>query len=134
MLTSLLLADKDISLLPFILKVAHGKKPYLSVYGSDYDSPDGTGVRDYIHVLDLVEAHLRGLDFMDEQEGFRVFNLGSGQGYTVLETVKSFEKTNKVSIPIQYEARRPGDLFEVYADTTWSYGQMWCMALGGLPV
>ena len=87
------------------------------MYGKDYDSPDGTGVRDYIHVLDLVNAHLRGLDFMAHNEGFRVFNLGSGQGYSVLETVKSFEKINHTSIPIQYEARRPGDLFEVYADT-----------------
>jgi len=69
-------------------------------------------------VLDLAEAHLRGLDFMEHNDGFRVFNLGSGQGYTVLETVKCFEKTNKLSISIQYEARRPGDLFEVYADTT----------------
>jgi len=117
-LTSPLLADTDASLLSSILKVAHGNKPYLSVYGNDYDSPDGTGVRDYIHVLDLARAHLRGLDFIENNEGFRVFNLGSGQGYSVLETVKCFEKVNKLSIPIQYEARRSGDLFEVYADTT----------------
>jgi len=117
-LTSLLLADSDSSLLASILKVAHGEKPYLSVYGNDYDSSDGTGIRDYIHVLDLVDAHLRALDFMEDNEGFHVFNLGSGQGYSVLETVKCFEKINNVSIPIQYEARRPGDLFEVYADTT----------------
>jgi UDP-glucose 4-epimerase len=117
-LTSLLMGDADASLLSSILKVAHGKKPHLSVYGHDYDSPDGTGIRDYIHVLDLADAHLRGLDFMEHQEGFHVFNLGSGQGYSVLETVKCFEKINKLSIPIQYEERRPGDLFEVYADTT----------------
>jgi len=117
-LTSLLLADTDASLLSSILKVAHGKKSYLSVYGNDYDSADGTGVRDYIHVLDLADAHLRALDFMESNEDFHVFNLGSGQGYSVLETVKCFEKVNKLSIPIQYEARRPGDLFEVYADTT----------------
>lgn len=117
-LTSLLLHDADSSLLSSILKVAHGKKSYVSIYGNDYDSPDGTGVRDYIHVLDLVAAHVRALDVIDEQEGFRVFNLGSGKGYSVLETVKCFEKTNKLSIPVQYESRRPGDLFEVYADTT----------------
>lgn len=117
-LTSLLLGDTDASLLSSILKVAHGKKPYLSVYGNDYDSVDGTGVRDYIHVLDLAEAHLRGLDFMEHNTGFSVFNLGSGQGYTVLETVKCFEKINNMTIPLQYETRRAGDLFEVYADTT----------------
>jgi UDP-glucose 4-epimerase len=117
-LTSLLLADTDASLLSSILKVAHGKKPHLSVYGNDYDSVDGTGVRDYIHVLDLAEAHLRGLSFMEKNKGFAVFNLGSGQGYTVLETVRCFEKINNMTIPLQYEARRAGDLFEVYADTT----------------
>ncbi|MDF1683539.1 MAG: UDP-glucose 4-epimerase GalE [Legionellaceae bacterium] len=117
-LTALLLGDADASLLSSILKVAHGKKPHLSVYGHDYDSLDGTGIRDYIHVLDLADAHLRGLDFMEHHDGFQLFNLGSGQGYSVLETVKCFEKINNISIPIQYEARRPGDLFEVYADTT----------------
>ena len=123
-LTSHLLADTDASLLASILKVAHDKKPYLAIYGNDYDSPDGTGVRDYIHVLDLAEAHLCGLDFMENNEGFRVFNLGSGQGYTVLETVKSFEIINNMTIPLQYEARRPGDLFEVYADTTRARGDL----------
>ncbi|MDF1827389.1 MAG: UDP-glucose 4-epimerase GalE [Legionellaceae bacterium] len=117
-LTSLLLADSDASLLSSILKVAHGSKPHLSVYGHDYDSADGTGVRDYIHVLDLADAHLCGLDFIEHHDGFQVFNLGSGQGYSVLETVRCFEKINNTAIPIQYEARRPGDLFKVYADTT----------------
>ncbi|MDX2346269.1 MAG: UDP-glucose 4-epimerase GalE [Legionella sp.] len=115
-LTSVLLADKDASLLSAILKVARGKKEYLSVYGTDYETRDGTAIRDYIHVLDLVDAHLDALNFMDKQDGFHVFNLGNGEGYTVLEMVKEFEVVNNVKIPMQNEPRRPGDLMAVYAN------------------
>ncbi|MCH9756660.1 MAG: UDP-glucose 4-epimerase GalE [Gammaproteobacteria bacterium] len=117
-LTSVLLADKDMSLLSAILKVARGQKEYLSVYGNDYETRDGTAIRDYIHVLDIVDAHLEALNFMNKHEGFHVFNLGNGEGYTVLEMVKRFEAVNGVKIPMQNEARRPGDLMEVYADAT----------------
>ncbi len=117
-LTSVLLADKDKSLLSAILKVARGEKAYLSVYGRDYETRDGTAIRDYIHVVDLVDAHLQALYFMDKQAGFHVFNLGNGKGYTVLEMVERFETVNGVQIPMQDEPRRPGDLMAVYADTT----------------
>ncbi|MDF1678300.1 MAG: UDP-glucose 4-epimerase GalE [Legionellaceae bacterium] len=117
-LTSVLLADKDKSLLSAILKVARGKQAYLSVYGRDYETRDGTAIRDYIHVVDLVDAHLQALYFMDKQAGFHVFNLGNGKGYTVLEMVERFESVNGVQIPMQDEPRRPGDLMAVYADAT----------------
>ncbi len=115
-LTSVLLADKDASLLSAILKVARGQKPYLSVYGTDYETRDGTAIRDYIHVVDLVDAHLKALLFMERKEGFHVFNLGNGEGYTVLEMVDAFERVNQVKIPMENEARRPGDLMAVYAN------------------
>ncbi len=115
-LTSVLLADKDASLLSAILKVARGQKEYLSVYGTDYETRDGTAIRDYIHVLDLVDAHLDALKLLDKQDGYHLFNLGNGEGYTVFEMVEAFEATNGVNIPMQHEARRPGDLMAVYAN------------------
>lgn len=115
-LTSVLLADKDASLLSAILKVARGKKPYLSVYGNDYETRDGTAIRDYIHVLDLADAHLKALSFMQKNDGFHIFNLGNGQGYTVLEMVEAFERVNQVKVPLEMKARRPGDLMAVYAN------------------
>ncbi len=123
-LTPILLADKDASLLSAILKVARGQKEYLSVYGNDYETRDGTAIRDYIHVLDLVDAHLDALKFMDKQEGFHLFNLGNGEGYTVLEMVKRFEAVNGVQVPMKNESRRPGDLMAVYADATHALNEL----------
>ncbi len=115
-LTSILLADKDTSLLSAILKVARGQKEYLPIYGDDYETRDGTTIRDFIHVSDLVEAHLKALHFMEHHEGARVFNLGNSKGYTVLEMVKRFEVVNGVELSVKHEARRPGDLMAVYAN------------------
>ncbi len=103
------------NLMPYIVQVALGKLPYLNVYGNDYDTPDGTGVRDYIHVMDLTEGHLAALNFIKQQSGLNMFNLGTGRGSSVLDMVKSFEAVTGKSIPLRFTARRVGDVAICYA-------------------
>lgn len=103
------------NLVPYIAQVALGKLSYLNVYGNDYDSPDGTGVRDYIHVMDLVEGHLAALSFIKQQSGLNIFNLGTGKGSSVLEMAKAFEEVSGKSIPLNVTARRRGDVAVCYA-------------------
>ena len=104
------------NLMPYILDVALGKRPHLNVYGNNYPTPDGSGVRDYIHVMDLADAHVVALE--KASESINIFNVGTGQGYSVLEVVKAFEEVNKVKIPIQIASRRAGDIAVSYADPT----------------
>lgn len=104
------------NLMPFISQVAVGKREQLSVFGSDYDTVDGTGVRDYIHVVDLAIGHLKALDKLQTQCGLVTYNLGTGQGYSVLEMVKAFEKASNTEIKYQLVARRPGDIAACYAN------------------
>lgn len=104
------------NLMPYITQVAVGRREYLHIYGDDYNTPDGTGVRDYIHVVDLAKGHLKALDFALENRGTEVFNLGTGRGYSVLEVVKAFEAASGVKIPYKIEARRPGDIDTCYSD------------------
>ena len=105
------------NLMPYISQVAVGKLDHLNVFGNDYDTPDGTGVRDYIHVCDLAAGHVAAIDYMLKgNKGENVFNLGTGQGYSVLEMVKAFEKATGQKIPYEIVARRPGDVATVYAD------------------
>jgi UDP-glucose 4-epimerase len=104
------------NLMPFITQVAIGQRPFLSIYGNDYPTKDGTGVRDYIHVVDLALGHLAALKKLKTNPGFVVYNLGTGQGTSVLAMVKAFEQANKVKIPYQIVARRPGDIAVCYAD------------------
>ena len=104
------------NLMPYIVKVASGALPYLNVFGSDYDTPDGTGVRDYIHVVDLAIGHVKALSKAMKDTGVFIYNLGTGRGYSVLEIVKSFEEVNKVSIPYEIKERRAGDIASCYAD------------------
>ncbi len=106
------------NLMPYITQVAVGKLPQLSVFGSDYDTPDGTGVRDYIHVMDLAEGHVSALAYLPRQSGCEAFNLGTGRGYSVLELVHAFRDTNEVDIPYKLADRRPGDIGRCYADPT----------------
>ena len=106
------------NLMPYIVKVASGDLPYLNVFGDDYDTIDGTGVRDYIHVVDLAIGHVKALGKVMKDKGVFVYNLGTGRGYSVLEIVKSFEEVNKVSIPYEIKERRSGDIAECYADIT----------------
>lgn len=104
------------NLMPFITQVAVGKLAKLSVFGSDYDTIDGTGVRDYIHVVDLALGHLKALDKLAEQPGAVAYNLGTGRGYSVLEMLAAFEQVSGQSIAYQLVARRPGDVASCYAD------------------
>ena len=104
------------NLLPYISQVAIGRLPELSVYGDDYPTIDGTGVRDYIHVVDLATGHIRALDRLREHPGLVTYNLGTGQGYSVLEVVAAFEKACGRKIPYKIVKRRPGDIAACYAD------------------
>ncbi|HFU4001388.1 TPA: UDP-glucose 4-epimerase GalE [Streptococcus suis] len=104
------------NLMPFIAQVAVGKRPELSVFGSDYDTVDGTGVRDYIHVIDLALGHIKALEKISTTAGVHTYNLGSGQGTSVLELVQAFEKVNGVPVPYKIVDRRPGDVATCYAN------------------
>ena len=102
--------------MPYIVKVAHGDLPELKIFGNDYPTPDGTGIRDYIHVMDLAEGHVASLEYLEKFKGFDVFNLGSGLGISVLELVLAFEKMCGIKINYRYAARRKGDLAAYYAN------------------
>ena len=104
------------NLMPFITQVAVGRREFLSVYGNDYPTPDGTGVRDYIHVVDLAKGHVAAVRYVMEHTGCEVFNLGTGVGYSVLDMVNTFMEVNGVNVPYEIVARRPGDLPTCYAD------------------
>ena len=105
------------NLMPFIAKVATGQLPELGVFGNDYDTPDGTGVRDYIHVMDLADGHLKALEFLQKQAGWHTINLGTGRGYSVLDMLRAFERASGKTIPYAIKPRRPGDLPSYWAKT-----------------
>ena len=104
------------NLMPFITQVAVGRRDHLSVFGNDYDTPDGTGVRDYIHVVDLSKGHVAAVKYVTEHSGCEVFNLGTGTGYSVLDMVHTFIDVNRVPVPYEIVDRRPGDIAVCYAD------------------
>ena len=104
------------NLMPYIARVASKELEILSIFGDDYDTPDGTGVRDYIHVVDLAKGHLKALEKAKKSEGVFYYNLGTGNGYSVLDLVKSFEKVNGVKVPYKIVPRRAGDVAACYAD------------------
>lgn len=104
------------NLVPYIAQVAVGKREYLNVYGNDYDTPDGTGVRDYIHVVDLAVGHVKALMKLEEKSGVSIYNLGTGRGCSVFDIVKAFEKACGKKIPYEVKGRRPGDIATCYAD------------------
>ena len=104
------------NLMPYITQVAIGRREKLSVYGNDYDTPDGTGVRDYIHVVDLAKGHVAAVKYACGNTGCEVFNLGTGTGYSVLDMVHTFCRVNNVKVPYEIAARRPGDIATCYAD------------------
>jgi UDP-glucose 4-epimerase len=106
------------NLMPYVAQVAVGKLPQLRVWGRDYSTPDGTGVRDYIHVMDLARGHLAALDYLKKAKGSITANLGTGRGYSVLEVVKAFERASGRSVPLEFHARRPGDVAASYADAS----------------
>ena len=104
------------NLMPFITQVAAGRLPQLGVFGDDYPTHDGTGVRDYIHVVDLAKGHVSAIDYAGEHKGVEIVNLGTGTGYSVLDIVKAFERVNNIRIPYVIKPRRAGDVAECYAD------------------
>lgn len=106
------------NLMPYISQVAVGKLQKLNVFGDDYDTPDGTGVRDYIHVVDLAIGHIKAVERALKQTGLDIFNLGTGVGYSVIDIVKTFEKVNNIEIPYVIAPRRPGDIATCYSDPT----------------
>lgn len=120
------------NLLPFVAQVAVGRREKVSVFGDDYPTPDGTGVRDYIHVVDLAIGHLKALEKLEASPGVLTCNLGTGRGYSVLEVIKAFEKASGKPVPYKLVARRPGDIAECYADPAYALEQLGWKADRGL--
>jgi UDP-glucose 4-epimerase len=106
------------NLMPYITQVAAGRLKSLGVFGNDYETHDGTGVRDYIHVVDLAKGHVKAIEYSEKHKGTEIFNLGTGTGYSVLDIVNAFIKVNKIDIPYEIKPRRAGDIAECYADPT----------------
>ena len=120
------------NLLPYVAKVAAGQLPCLSVYGDDYDTKDGTGVRDYIHVVDLAKAHLKALERAEKVNGVEHFNVGTGTGYSVLEVVRAYEKASGLKVNYKIVDRRPGDIAACYADPKKAYEVLGWKAENGI--
>ena len=120
------------NVMPYILKVASGEYEALTVFGNDYNTPDGTGVRDYIHVVDLAKGHLKALDKIREEKGVKIYNLGTGNGYSVLDLVTNFEKVNGVKVNYKIGARRPGDIAACYADPSKARDELGWVAERGI--
>ena len=110
--------DTPNNLLPFVAQVAIGRREQLTIFGDDYDTPDGTGIRDYIHVVDLARAHVRAVDYLIDQEGLVTLNLGTGRGYSVREVVAAFERVSGRRVPYRFAERRAGDVAACYADSS----------------
>lgn len=109
------------NLMPYIVKVAKKEYDHLNIFGNDYNTHDGTGVRDYIHVVDLALGHIKAIDDIKNNCGLDIINLGTGKGYSVLDIVKSFEKVNNVEVPYEIKPRRAGDIDSCYADPSYAY-------------
>jgi UDP-glucose 4-epimerase len=120
------------NLMPYVAQVAVGKRTHLNVFGQDYDTPDGTGVRDYIHVCDLAEGHVAALRYLDERKQSLTVNLGTGQGYSVVDVAKAYERASGQPIPLVYAPRRAGDVAACYADPTLAQTLMGWKAQRGL--
>lgn len=120
------------NLMPYIVKVATKELEVLSVFGNDYDTHDGTGVRDYIHVVDLSKGHIKAIEKVMKDQGLDSYNLGTGIGYSVLDLVNTFEKVNKVKVNYKIVGRRPGDIDACYADPTYAYEQLGWKAEKGI--
>lgn len=104
------------NLMPYIAQVAIGRRPHLNVFGDDYDTPDGTGIRDYTHVVDIAKGHVVALEKLEQNCGCKAYNLGTGQGYSVLEVVKAFSEVAGKEIPYKIIPRRPGDVATLYSN------------------
>ena len=120
------------NLMPYIIKVATKELPLLNVFGDDYDTKDGTGVRDYIHVVDLAKGHIKALEKASKSTGVNIYNLGTGHGYSVLDLIKTFEKVNKIKVNYKIVERRPGDIATCYADPSKAYKELGWKAEKGI--
>jgi len=120
------------NLMPYITQVAVGKREELGVFGNDYDTPDGTGVRDYIHVVDLAVGHVKAVKKLEENAGLKIYNLGTGTGYSVLDVVKNFEEASGVKIPYSIKPRRAGDIATCYADAAKAKEELGWVAENGI--
>ena len=121
------------NLMPYIVKVANKELPFLHVFGDDYDTPDGTGVRDYIHVVDLAKGHVNAVrKLLNESIGVNAYNLGTGNGYSVLDVVHTFARVNDVEVPYQIDPRRPGDIATCYAQPEKAWKELGWKAQMGL--
>ena len=120
------------NLMPYVTQVAVGKLKCLGVFGDDYDTPDGTGVRDYIHVVDLALGHVRSIEKLKENPGLKIYNLGTGTGYSVLDIVKNFEAATGVAVPYEIKPRRAGDIATNYADATLAKEELGWVAERGI--
>ena len=120
------------NIMPYILKVANGEYEALTVFGNDYNTPDGTGIRDYIHVVDLANGHLKALDKIRTEKGAKIYNLGTGNGYSVLDLVTNFEKVNGVKVNYKIGERRPGDIAACYADPSKAKEELGWIAQKGI--
>jgi UDP-glucose 4-epimerase len=112
------------NIMPYISQVAIGKLERLNIFGYDYSTKDGTGVRDYIHVSDLAEGHVKAIDYISLNDGYHSFNLGTGKGYSVLDLLNTFERVNKVNIPFHLMGRRPGDVAVSFANVSKAKSEM----------
>lgn len=120
------------NLMPYITGVASGKLEILNVFGNDYPTKDGTGVRDYIHVVDLAKGHLKALDKLRKEAGVQIYNLGTGNGYSVLDIVNTFQRVNNIEVKYRIADRRPGDIAECYADPTKAKNELGWVAEKGI--
>ena len=121
------------NLMPYIMQVASKKRDVLYVFGNDYDTNDGTGIRDYIHVVDLAKAHVKALKKLDnEKNGFYIYNLGTGTGYSVLDIINNFERVNQIKIPYKIVGRREGDVAKVYSNPTKAINELGWIAEKGI--
>jgi len=120
------------NLMPYVTQVAVGKLKCLGVFGNDYDTPDGTGVRDYIHVVDLALGHVKSIKKLKENPGLRIYNLGTGTGYSVLDIVKNFEQATGVAVPYEIKPRRAGDIATNYADASLAKEELGWVAQRGI--
>ena len=120
------------NLMPFISQVAVGKRDQLNVYGDDYDTPDGAGIRDYIHVVDLAKGHIAALKKLESNPGYVVYNLGTGKGYSVFEVINAFEKASGKKINFKISDRRPGDIAKCFADPSLANKELFWKAVNGI--
>lgn len=120
------------NLMPYIVKVANKELEILSIFGDDYDTKDGTGVRDYIHVMDLAKGHLKAIEKVMKETKIDCYNLGTGEGYSVLELVETFKKVNNIDVPYQIVSRRPGDIAACYADPSYALEELGFKAEKGI--